>query len=136
VLDDKTPGRSLIGKVWGLDCQNHDDACTLNEDILARNPGILSTSIAVHAFLDPRLIPRFESDLGLCRRVYDALQVRTSRIHQSQETSGGVLCGHSAGAVGEYDIPPLSEVCSSAYNLDIEPPPHTSTLLRGFRSQN
>lgn len=79
----KTRGWSLIQEAWGLDCQNHGETCTLNEDILARNPGISSTSIAVHAFLDPRLISRFTSNLGLCRRVYDALQPRTSRIHRS-----------------------------------------------------
>ena len=32
----------LIREAWGLDCQNHGEACTLNEDILSRKPDILS----------------------------------------------------------------------------------------------
>ena len=47
VLDDKRPEGPLIREVWGLDCQNHGEACILNEDVLARNPGILSMSIRI-----------------------------------------------------------------------------------------
>lgn len=32
----------LVREAWGLDCQNHGEACTLNEAILSRKPGILS----------------------------------------------------------------------------------------------
>ncbi|PPQ85923.1 hypothetical protein CVT25_014800 [Psilocybe cyanescens] len=69
----------LVREAWGLDCQNHGEACTLNEDILSRKPGILTIWDYADAFatlyksglLDP---------LGKGHKV--------------------VLCGHSAGCVG------------------------------------
>ncbi|KIM42595.1 hypothetical protein M413DRAFT_26627 [Hebeloma cylindrosporum] len=79
-LDDKRPGGPLIREAWGLDCQNHGEACILNEDILSRNPGILTIWDYADAFST-----LYKSGL---------LGYVDPKRHQV------VLCGHSAGAVG------------------------------------
>ncbi|KAF8972042.1 Alpha/Beta hydrolase protein [Flammula alnicola] len=79
-MDDKRSGVPLIREAWGLDCQNHGEACTLNEDILSRNPGVLTIWDYAEAFA-----MLFKSGL---------LGTLDPELHQV------VLCGHSAGAVG------------------------------------
>ncbi|KAF5309122.1 hypothetical protein D9619_012789 [Psilocybe cf. subviscida] len=79
-FDDAKHSTPLIREVWGLDCQNHGEACTLNEDILAKNPEILTIWDYAEAFA-----ALYKSGL---------LGVLDPKKHRV------VLCGHSAGAVG------------------------------------
>ena len=44
-FDDERNSSPVIREVWGLDCQNHGEACILNEDVLSKKPGVLSKSM-------------------------------------------------------------------------------------------
>ncbi|KAF9478461.1 alpha/beta-hydrolase [Pholiota conissans] len=79
-MDDKRPSGSIIREIWGLDCQNHGEACTVNEDTLSRNLGLLTIWDYADAFAT-----LYKSGL---------LGTLNPKLHEV------VLCGHSAGAVG------------------------------------
>ncbi|PPQ72403.1 hypothetical protein CVT26_003796 [Gymnopilus dilepis] len=93
----------LIREAWGLDCQNHGEACTLNEDILSRKPDILTIWDYADAFAT-----LYKSGI---------LGPLNPKVHQV------ILCGHSAGAVGvtlstSYFNPPASIPFSSIILVD------------------
>ena len=41
-MDTGRENLPIIREIWALDCQSHGEAAILNEDVLVRNPGILS----------------------------------------------------------------------------------------------
>jgi len=99
----KIDGKKLVREAWGLDCQNHGEGCTINEDILARNSGILTIWDYADAFAT-----LFKSGL---------LGPLDPKLHPV------VLCGHSAGAVGvtlatSYFNPPSRIPFSSIILVD------------------
>ncbi|PPR03106.1 hypothetical protein CVT24_012411 [Panaeolus cyanescens] len=79
-LDDGKSGHFVVREAWALDCQNHGEACTLNEGQLSGNLGLLTIWDYADAFAT--LIKS-----GL-------LEAKDGDRHQI------FLCGHSAGAVG------------------------------------
>ncbi|KAF8148850.1 alpha/beta-hydrolase [Crassisporium funariophilum] len=78
--DRKTTGLPRIRETWAIDCQNHGEACTMNEDILSRDKDLLTIWDYADAFA-----ALYKSGL---------LGVLDPQKHQV------ILCGHSAGAVG------------------------------------
>jgi len=58
----------VIREIWALDCQNHGEACVLNEDILVRNPDILSKYCRETSCRGLKVLKVF-SHMGLCRCV-------------------------------------------------------------------
>jgi hypothetical protein len=82
-MDDERTTGPTIREIWGLDCQNHGEACTVNEDVLSRNEGLLSEfpyfCLNIRQFMDWDL----SSDLGLRRSVCNAVQIGSARHSQS-----------------------------------------------------
>ncbi|PPQ66820.1 hypothetical protein CVT24_008679 [Panaeolus cyanescens] len=79
-LDDGKSGTYIVREAWALDCQNHGEGCTVNEDLLSRDQGLLTIWDYADAF---------------------ASLVKSGLLGIIDPTKTQiVLCGHSAGAVG------------------------------------
>ncbi|KAF4615960.1 hypothetical protein D9613_011251 [Agrocybe pediades] len=99
-LDKK---RKRVREVWALDCQNHGEACVLNEDILVRTPEVLTIWDYAEAFAS-----LYKSGL------FGPLNPELHKV---------VLCGHSAGSVAvtlstSYFNPPFRIPYSSLILVD------------------
>ncbi|KAF8166828.1 hypothetical protein BJ912DRAFT_934422 [Pholiota molesta] len=78
-MDEERTTGPTIREIWGLDCQNHGEACTEMRST-SRNEGLLTIWDYAEAFAT-----LYKSGL---------LGTLNPKLHQV------VLCGHSAGAVG------------------------------------
>ncbi|KAH9483336.1 Abhydrolase domain-containing protein mpaH [Psilocybe cubensis] len=68
----------VVHEAWALDCQNHGEGCTLNEDVLSRKPGILTIWDYADAF---------------------SALYRSGLLDPMRQGHKIFICGHSAGSV-------------------------------------